>query len=379
MHNNRERGINMKKAVKYLILFMLTLVVLTPLTGNLKAQADTVSETDISIIKSEGVSVTLDGQEVSSIVPNAFDGKRTEFTKYKVLLPKVGYGSKSYVNIPVNVEERGYLAFEMNGININDMVYATISANTDLSATGNKEVDGFFSIGNFLSSDYYERSRGSYLYEPGVYYVSFYVSGSDMNQEFTFDLTFTTADNKVLKDGEFATGAGMSGTAVNYKVDVKKEGIIKLDYIGCDKDYGFSNSYGNFTLLNSKKKPVGEKKTVSDKTTLTWEVKSGTYYIRANVKDAVYSLRKTWLAYLPAPTINKAVNRDMTVTGKALKGSKVLVNVKTTFSKYNFTGKANSKGTYNVDVDELNKGDIVTVSLSNAKGQISKTKTIKVK
>lgn len=357
------------------VIFAIPLFPKAETVGNAAVQAETMN-----IIKVEGASVKLDGQEVTNIVPTEDNGKALKAPKYEVVLPKWGYGSQSYISVPVNITERGFLNVNAEAIDVNEMVNFSISSLKEpYSGVDKGSPDSLFTIGCFLNENNYNMTRGCSIFEPGLYYVKFFGSGMDLPQNFTFDVTFTKADGRALKNGEEIRTAGMDDSSVYYKVVTDKAGIIKLDY----RQGKYTNNYnkangGNFTLCNSKKKPVGKVQRIKSSGSLNWYAEKGTYYIRANVDDQSFGLKYTWHGLLKTPKVNKLKVMSKTISGTALKNT--TVNVKIDDDTKIYTAKVDSKGKYTVNLKGKTVGYAKTYSvyLTDSKGRISKTVTAKL-
>lgn len=374
----------MKKMYEKVVVAMLILTMAFATTSLVKAEETGTKEqaNPLDIIKVEGATVKLEGQEVTTIVPadNSTVGKK-EFPSYEVSLPKWGYGSFSHIAIPVKVTERGFLNMNAEAIDVTDMVYFSISKNKEPMTVDKGEPDSLFSIGNFMKKDSYNLTRGCDLLEPGIYYVKFYVSGNDKPQSFTFDLAFTKADNRTLKNKKEIRTAGLGDSSVYYKVIADKDSIIQLNYNqGVFDKFYKKPSGGSFTLCNSKKKSLGKTATQKIKAsgTLNWYVKKGTYYIRSNVEDQNYGLKYTRYDLLQSPTINKLKLMSKTISGTAAKNSTVYLKINDDSKVY--TAKTSSKGVYKINLkgETVGSGKTYKVYSGDGKNKMSKTVTAKL-
>jgi len=362
------------KSKVIIILTLLTLVVFTSAVAKAENATESTApleETDVTITKSVGATVKLNGVEVSKIIPNEYSFIGDTITSYDVVLPIAGYSEPAKVSIPVVVEEEGYLAFELNGTSINDMVYGEI-----LCADGTEAPD-FFCIGNFLKGDRYNTSRGASIYEPGVYYIVVSVTGTDMAQEFNIGVTFTRTESLEMVNSKNMLISGMGEKGIFMQVDSSKYGgklTLSLDNI--EQEYGFDTSYFRVALCDSKKKQIGSEVRLNNTGDVTtWELGSGTYYIRMVNVDNMYSVKPVLKDYLKTPSINKVKINATEITGTATEGTTVIVKVGT--KKYTTT--ATNEGNYSVNINKILKNSVITVYVKNSEGLYSKINKITVK
>lgn len=370
----------MKKLFKNSITMLLAMAMIFSVPVFSKADTGNSVDTQtgsLDIIKVEGASVKLDGQEVTQIVPTANDNAQAvQAPEYEVVLPKWGYGDYSHISIPVKITERGYLNVNAEAIDVTDMIHFTISTVKEPQFNDEGEPDYFYTIGNFINENNYNMTRGCSIFEPGMYYIKFYAAGMDLPQNFTFDTTFTKADSRTLENGKSIRTAGLNDSSVYYKVVTNKAGIIKIEYKqGKYTQYYSKPDGGNFTLCNSKKKPIAKVQSIHDSGSLNWYAEKGSYYIRANVDDLDYDMKYTWHALLKTPTVNKLKVGSKTISGTALKNT--TVNLKIDNETKIYTAKVNSKGKYTIDLKgkTVSYGDTYSIYLTDSKGKMSKTIT----
>ncbi|ROR28707.1 hypothetical protein EDD66_104296 [Mobilisporobacter senegalensis] len=364
----------MRKILKNFIITAMIVALLMPCVPVITINAETkevLTEESLNIEKSEGITITLDGKEVTSIKPDEYSNPETKLTEYDVTMPEAGYMDDVFIKIPVKVTEPGYLAFEMNANNVNTMIKGYIT-----NSEG-KEAPNFFSIGSFIDSDYYNTSRGSTIFEPGIYNIVFnYVTYAKMKQTFNLNITFTKTEGITLGSGEKLLLPGLDASATFYKVDASKTGgILTVVYTGGTKKYDFGHTFGTITLCDSSKKAIDESKRLSDKGKTVWRLNKGIYYIRMNMQDALYTLEGTLVPYLNTPTIKSTKAKSTNITGTAPKGTTVVITV----GKEQYKVKTSSSGKYTLKVKPLAKKAVIKVYAKNNKGQISKTKTVTVK
>ncbi|WP_310603113.1 Ig-like domain-containing protein [Anaerosporobacter sp.] len=313
--------------------------------------------------------ITLDGENVTSIVPEIYQSPKTKLTEYDVTL--LG-GKQANIRIPVQIDEPGYLFFEIYATNVSDMV------TTRIKDSANQEIN--YCIGSFVDATGEEKQIAACISKPGTYYYEFSVTSSfSMNenlQEMTAKFGFVPAKDLNLLTGKTIVVPGMDKVAYYHKVKVEKDGILKIEMGNYKGRWNTIVSGGELLLCNSSKKVISRATIDGEKTDkITWNVTKGTYYICTTLHEGTYDFKGEFLAYLKTPTIKGATVNSTKITGVVAPNATVTVKV----GSKSYKATADGKGNYKVTVKKLKKATEITVNSKNSKGQISKEKSVVVK
>lgn len=319
-------------------------------------------------IELRDASVTLNGQPVTTIVPDSYEVYENEWNEYEAVFQRESRAYSAFVRIPVKVEEPGYLTIYAESISTTANVEASIRDYDD------HLLSSFYSIGAWTNS---ERNlcRGAYIRQPGTYYVKLFDSYSLEVQKIKFKLGFTKADKKLPLNTDIMV-PGMGGDNVYLEYKSTKPGFLRVSFNGNEQlKMGWNISNGPVTLCDAYQNAIGNPVQNVVGKTIQWEVGKGTYYIKSNLNKGLCIVRATYMPFLKTPTITAPKAGQKIIKGKVDK--KVTVNVQVGNVLYKTTSKSN--GTYSVKVPKLKNKTKIKVWTTSNDGRYSKVRSVRVK